>query len=111
MRRNVLAFFGFMLMVVFLGCEMGDGDVISQERNVEGFHGVKLEGVGNVNVYPGETYRVTVKTDSNLMDKVLTTVSGNILQITQKSGTFNATELTINVYMPEIKSNYINWCR
>ena len=103
MRRNVLSFFGFILMVVFLGCEMGNGDVISQERNVEGFNGVKLEGVGNVNVYPGETYRVTVKTDSNLIDKVLTTVSGNILQITQKSGTFNATELTINVYMPVIE--------
>jgi hypothetical protein len=83
---------------------MGNGDVISQERNVEGFIGVKLEGVGNVNVYHGEDYRVTVKTDSNLMDKVLTTVSGNILLITQKSGTFNATELTINVYMPKIKS-------
>jgi len=93
-----------MLMVVFLGCEMGNGDVISQERNVKEFNDVKLEGVGNVNIYPGEDFQVIVKTDSNLMDKVLTTVSGNILQISQKSGTFNATELTINVYMPELKS-------
>jgi len=104
MRRNVLAFFGFMLMVVFLGCDMGNGDIISEERTVEGFNGVKLEGVANINVYPGENYRVIVKTDSNLMDRVLTTVSGNILHISQKSGSFNATELTIDVYMPEIKS-------
>ena len=104
MRRNVLAFLGLMLMVVFLGCEMGNGEVISQERNVEGFNGVKLEGVGNVNVYPGENYRVIVKTNSNLMDRVLTTVSGNILHISQKSGIFNATELTIDVYIPEITS-------
>jgi hypothetical protein len=104
MRRNVLAFLGFMLMVVFLGCDMGNGNIISQERTVEGFNGVKLEGVANINVYPGENYRVIVKTDSNLMDRVLTTVSGNILHISQKSGPFNATELTIDVYMPEIKS-------
>jgi len=104
MRRNVLAFLGFMLMVVFLGCEMGNGDIKSEERTVERFYGVKLGGVENVNIYPGESYRVTVKTDSNLMDRVLTTVSGNILQITQKSGTFNPTELTINVYIPELKS-------
>jgi len=103
MRRNVLAFLGFMLMVVFLGCEMGNGDVISQERTLEGFSGVKLGGVENVNIYPGESYRVVVKTDSNLMDKVLTTVSGNILQISQKSGPFNPTELTVDVYMPELK--------
>ena len=61
MRRNVLAFFGFMLMVVFLGCDMGNGDIISEERTVEGFNGVKLEGVANINVYPGENYRVIVK--------------------------------------------------
>jgi len=104
MKRNVLAFFSFMLMVVFLGCDMGNGDIISEERTVEGFNGVKLEGVANINVYPGENYRVIVKTDSNLMDRVLTTVSGNILNISQKSGAFNATELTIDVYMPEIKN-------
>jgi len=75
MRRNVLVFLGFMLMVVFLGCEMGNGDVISEERTAEGFHGVKLGGVENVNIYPGEDYRVTVKTDSNLMDRVLTSVT------------------------------------
>jgi len=104
MRRNVLAFLGFMLMVVFLGCDMGNGNIISEERTVEGFNGVKLEGVANINVYPGENYRVIVKTDSNLMDRVITTVSSNILHISQKSGPFNATKLTIDVYMPEIKS-------
>ena len=49
MRRNVLAFLGFMLMVVFLGCDMGNGDIVSEERIVEGFNGVKLEGVANTN--------------------------------------------------------------
>ena len=93
-----------MLMVIFIGCDMGNGNIKSEERTVEGFNGVKLEGVANINVYPGENYRVIVKTDSNLMDRVLTTVSGNILHISQKSGIFNATELTIDVYMPEIKS-------
>jgi len=108
MRKNVLAFLGLILMMVFLGCEKGNGNVISQERNVEGFNGIKFEGVGNVNVYPGENYWVIIKTDSNLMDRVLTTVSGNILQITQKSGQFNASEITINVYMPEIKNITLN---
>jgi len=104
MKRNVLAFLGFMLMVVFLGCDMGNGDIISEERTVEGFNGVKLEGVANINIHPGENYLVIVKTDSNLMDRVLTTVSDNNLQISQKSGAFNATELTVDVYMPEIKN-------
>jgi len=108
MRKNVLAFLGLILMMIFLGCTIGNRNVISQERTIEGFNGVKFEGVGNVNIYPGENYRVIVKTDNNLMDRVSTTVSGNILQITQKSGQFNASELTINVYMPEIKNITLN---
>jgi hypothetical protein len=93
-----------MFMSVFAGCNMGDGNVISQERAIEGFNGITLEGVGNVNVYPGENFKLIITTDSNLQDRVLTKVNGNTLQISQKSGSFNSTELTMDVYMPELKN-------
>ena len=65
--------------------EAGNGDVISEEWAVEDFHGVKLGGVGDVKVRPGESYKVMVTTDSNLQDKVLITVKGGNLHITQES--------------------------
>ena len=111
MRGKVLVFLGIMLLAIFTGCDMdntGNRNVISQERTVESFNGINLDGVGSINVRPGENYKVIVTTDSNLQDRVLTTVNGNVLLITQKSGRFNASELTIDVYLPDLKSISLN---
>ena len=106
MRRNVfvLVLLTIMLVWFFTGCEMGNRNVISQARAADGFNAVTLDGVGNVIIHPGENYRVVVITDSNLQDRVLTTINGNTLRISQRSGSFKPTELTIDVYMPELKN-------
>jgi hypothetical protein len=104
MKSNVLV----LIFLGFTGCYIDNGNAISQERTVEGFNGIKLDGVGNVNVQTGENYKVVVTTDSNLHDRVLTTVNGNILCITQRSGSFNAKELTIDVYLPKLTSISLN---
>jgi len=112
MKGNVLVLGAIMILGFFSGCHLGNGNVTSQERTnviseektAEGFNGITLIGVGNVNVHPGENYRVIVTTGSNLQDRVITTVDGKTLQITQKSGSFNSTELTIDVYLPELKN-------
>jgi hypothetical protein len=111
MRSNVffLTLWSIVLMLFFTGCDTGNRNVTSQERAVVEFNGIALVGVGNVNVHPGENYKVIVTTDSNLQDRVLTTIiNGNTLQISQSSGSFNATELTIEVFMPELKSISLN---
>ena len=109
MKRNlfVLVILGIMLVGFFVSCDMGqrgNGNVISQERIVEGFYGIMLVGAGNVNVHTGEDFKIIVRTDSNLQDRVITTVNGNTLRIGQTSGNFNASELTIDVYMAELKN-------
>ena len=110
MKRNVLVlvFMSILSFFGFTGCDIGNGNVISQERAVEGFNGITLDGVGNVIIRTGEDYKVVVTTDSNLQDRVLTTVNGNILRITQRSGSFNAKELTIDVYLPELTRVTLN---
>ena len=107
MKRTVfLLILGIIFMVFSTGCNNG---VTSQDRTVEGFHNIVLQGAGNVNIHPGENYKVIVTTDNNLQDRVVTTVNGNTLLITQRSGSsFNAKELTIDVYMPELKSISLN---
>jgi hypothetical protein len=110
MKSNILAsvFGAVMIFGAFTGCDMGNGNIVSEERAVGGFNGITLDGVGNVNVYSGENNKVVVTTDSNLQNKVLTTVKGNILRITQRSGSFNANKLTIDVYLPELTGISLN---
>jgi len=106
MKNNVfvVVFLAVMAVGFFTGCNMENHKAISQERTVEEFTDITLVGAGNVFVHPGEDYKVIVTTDSNLQDRVVTTVNSNTLQITQSSGSFSSTELTIDVYLPELKS-------
>jgi hypothetical protein len=76
MKGNVFvkAFLFLMTVGLFIGCgEMGNRNVISQQRAIsqendaKGFNGIKLEGVGDVNVYPGQDYRVIVTTDCTML--------------------------------------------
>ena len=110
MKSNVLVsvFWAIVIFLAFTGCDIGNGNIISQERAAGGFNSITLDGVGNVNVHPGENNKVIVTTDSNLQDKVLVTVNGNTLRITQRPNLFNAKELTIDVYLPELKSISLN---
>jgi hypothetical protein len=102
----VVAFLGFLN-----GCitEIGNGNVVSQERQASDFSGIIHEGVGNVNIHYAENYKVVVTTDSNIQDIVTTKVNGNNLYIDEKTKrNFNPTKLTIDVYMPELRDINLN---
>jgi hypothetical protein len=87
----------------------GNGNVVSQERQVSDFFGVILEGVGNVNIYNAENYKVVVTTDSNIQDIIITKVNGNNLYIDGKTKkSFDPTKLIIDVYMPELRNINLN---
>ncbi|MDR1867320.1 MAG: DUF2807 domain-containing protein [Treponema sp.] len=83
----------------------GNGNIVSQERTVEGFNGIALKGIGNINIYFSEKYRIMVTTDSNIQDIVTTEVNNTILYIDEKNmRNFRPTKLVIDVYMPAIQS-------
>ena len=102
-KASLLIFGAIMIVGFFTGCDMFNGSVTSQERPLEGFNGITLSGAGDVNVHPGNNFKVIVTTNDNIQDKVVTSVNDNTLRITERSGLFNASELTIDVYMPELK--------
>lgn len=87
-----------------------NGDVVSQERKISGFDSITLDGIGDVNVHPGEEYKVIVTTNSNLQEKILTSVTGTTLYIDQEKNfnSFNSKNIKIDVYTPELKSITMN---
>ena len=90
---------------VSLGNMRGNGNVVGQERSAQGFDSVVLAGVGDVHVHPGEEFRVVVTTDNNIQDLITTSVSGSTLHIgVQRNASFNATRLTIDVYLPALRN-------
>ena len=104
-KRFFPVFLVFLLPVFICGCiiNLGDGNVIDQERNVQGFNSVLLSGAGDVYIFPGSEFKVVVTTDSNLQEYVTTKVKAGILYIDENSFRgFHPTKLVIDVYLPEL---------
>ena len=93
----------------FNGTLTGNGNVISQERNITDFNGIVSDAAGNVNIYPAENFRVVVTTDSNLQDVVNLWITGNTLYINNVFpagySRFRASSaMRIDVYLPELEN-------
>jgi hypothetical protein len=108
--RGSSVLLALIISVGFAACDMGNnlignGNIISQERTAEGFNGIMLNGVGDINVNFAETYKVIVTTDSNIQDIVAVKVDGTYLCIDKihSHNGLKPTKLVIDVYLPEIK--------
>jgi hypothetical protein len=111
MKKVVFILFASMLFLascIDTGIR-GDGNIVSQEREVSDFYGLTIDGVANVNVQSGEEYKLVVTTDDNLQDFVLLEVKNGILHINTKENTnLRPTKLIIDVHLPELQSISIN---
>ncbi|MBI4928532.1 MAG: DUF2807 domain-containing protein [Anaerolineae bacterium] len=59
----------------------GSGNVISEDRDVSGFDRVSLEGAGELIIEQGTSESLTVEADDNLMEYIITEVSGDTLRL------------------------------
>ena len=59
----------------------GSGNVVTEERQVSGFDGVALSGVGRVIITQGGEEALTIETDDNLMRYIETEVRNGTLEL------------------------------
>ena len=76
---------GAAALLALGGCGLigvdGNGERATEVRPLEGFSAIDSEGSLDVQVTRGDTFRVEVSIDSNLLDRVRTRVSGDTLTI------------------------------
>lgn len=84
----------------------GSGKVITETRTVSGFTGVAISGDAKVVIEPGDTERVEITADDNLMEYLTAEVSGSKLELGQKNLTnLSSTErITYHVFVKSLKS-------
>jgi len=112
-KRVLFALLTVMIAALASGCiinidhERGNGHIEKKERKTSKFFEIIHCGFGDVNIYTGsEDYRVEVTTDSNIQDFVDVETEGEVLSIGMQSNSisYDPTELTIDVYVPELKA-------
>ena len=65
----------------------GSGNVVTEERSVEGFDSIALLGSGDVIVELGGEERLTVEADDNLLQYLVSEVRGDRLELKTESNT------------------------
>jgi hypothetical protein len=98
-------------------CADGNGVIITQTRDVSGFTGVESNGDFEVNIYPGEESGVQVEAAENLMNLIITRVSGGELIIETRRGSCirSSEHIRVTVTVPDLRHMDLNgsgtlWC-
>jgi len=72
-------------------------------RELTGFDAVSVDGVFNVNVVAGQSAKVTVSSESNILPHILTKKKNTTLFIYNDTSICPKVPIVVNIHMPEIK--------
>ncbi len=112
MRRGAMAAAAMAVALAACGGSDGDGHgldgiegsgiVVQDAREVPAFHGVRLEGVGQVRLASAAEQSVMVEADDNVVDRVRTEVVDGVLTVGLAPGSYRNITLVIHVAAPAL---------
>jgi hypothetical protein len=96
----------FVVAATLVSCAgvVGNGDVRTEERKLEGFSSISLSGSGGLKIHRGD-FKVVVRADANILPHVLTELRGSELRIGIEPGVsiLRSTRLEYEVSLPELE--------
>ena len=106
-----LMFFALAILLALPSCIIdgwdqgisGNGKVVEEIRDLDGFTGVKVSSGIDVYLSQGSSFEVKVEADENLHEVILTEVEGNMLVVkTERVNIRNAKSKKVHVTLPEL---------
>jgi hypothetical protein len=85
-------------------CERGQGNVIREFMDVDGFDGVRLEVAANVYIQQGDMFSVEVEGERNIIDLIEKDVRGGNWDIEFRRCVRDYNKLQFYITMPEIRT-------
>jgi len=80
----------------------GSGNVITQTRDLSGFHAIEVSNTLQVDVTAQKDFSVAVETDDNIVPLIRTEVSGGVLHISCDKHVSTSGNIRIHVSAPDI---------
>lgn len=89
---------------VFMGPSInGNGNVVEQTRKIKDFKKIDVSRGMNVYISQGETYKVEVKADENLLEAIETKSEGDVLIIRATKNIRKATSKKVYITVPDLE--------
>lgn len=84
--------------------ERGSGDIITEDRETKQFERIRLECSADLVISVGEALRVTVTTDDNLMDRIITEVVGRRTLVIDSEGSYRTRHgVLVEISVPDLR--------
>ncbi|MBK9337098.1 MAG: DUF2807 domain-containing protein [Lewinellaceae bacterium] len=103
---RTLALLSLPAALLFTACDpalTGSGAILSETRNTDAFTGVDVSVSGDVSIIRGDTFRVQVRAEENLLPYLQTRTEGNNLHIYFSRNVRDVDGLEVEITMPELK--------
>ncbi|WP_319500570.1 head GIN domain-containing protein [uncultured Draconibacterium sp.] len=109
MKQFVVFLSGIILSLFTSSCLLqstvkGNGNVTTEERDLEDFNALNVSRGMNVYVTMGNDYKVVVEADENLHKSIVTELHGEELRIKAIDIIRNATSLKVFVTLPQLEA-------
>jgi hypothetical protein len=101
--------FSMMILIAFSSCVFmgpsikGNGNVVEQNRKTGDFSKIEVSRGMNVYISQGETHKVVVKADENLLDAIETENEGDVLIIRATQNIRSATSKKVFITVPNLE--------
>src|SRR5437764_6052523 len=80
----------------------GSGNVITQKRDISGFHALEVSNTVQVDVVAQRDFSVTVETDDNIVPLVETEISNGVLEISCEKHVSTSSPIRVHITAPDI---------
>ena len=86
----------------------GNGNVLTQDRQITSFDKIEIQGVFNVYLSQGDIESVKVETDENIQPLIITSVEDNVLKLKMRDSTSIGKMKKINIYINVVHLSKLN---
>jgi len=95
-------------LLLFTACDptaiKGEGDILTENRNVQGFKSLETSVSGEIHITKGETFSVKVTAEESLLPYLETEVKNGYLHVYFSHNVRDVDDLEIEITMPELKN-------
>lgn len=101
--------FSMLILIAFSSCVFmgpsikGNGNVVEQNRKTRDFSKIEVSRGMNVYISQGETHKIVVKADENLLDAIETENEGDVLIIRATQNIRSATSKKVFITVPNLE--------
>ena len=108
--KKVLLIMVVFFTVCFTGCsaviglfsEVGNGTIVTQEREIENFTAIEISGAYSTEIIIGDKPSISIEADENLLEFITTENDGDKLGIRNSKSIYSSHGIRIKVTVPDL---------